>query len=144
MTDPIEEIRNFQRTRTDEPFNPDQWLRDFQQQAHDMAARAEQAQDALASNVTTAENRLVRITMAAGGTIQNLEFLPAASQASATELTTAFKELHAQAGAHVTRSTLSVMADLAGPDDPSLAAIRRAVPAHVQEVLDAEDEEAGR
>lgn len=144
VTDPIEEIRNFQRTRTDEHFNPDEWLRDFQQQAHDMAARAEQAQDALANNVATVENRLIRVTMAAGGTIQHLEFLPAATQASATELTTAFRELHSAAGAQVTRSTLAVMADLAGPDDPSLAAIRQAIPAHVQEAMDAEDEEAGR
>lgn len=144
MTDPIEEIRNHQRNRTHEPFNPDEWLQDFQQQAQAMAARAEQAQEAMAGNVATSENRLLRLTMAAGGTIQNLEFLPAATHASATELTAAFRELHSQVGAQVTRSTLEVMAELAGPDDPSLAAIRHSVPTHVQEVMDAEDEENNR
>lgn len=120
---------------------PEEWLRSFEANAKELAARAEAAQQAMAANRATAENQFLRITMSGGGTVDEIEFLPAASRASAAQLNEAFKDAHSRAGAEVAKVTMGVMTELAGPDDPSVDLIRRNIPADVVEAMEAEEED---
>lgn len=124
--------------------DPEIWLRNFRAHAEQLQRQAEAAQATLAANEATVEDRLMRITVSSGSQIKNIVFLPAASRAGAGELTASFRDLYAKAGAIVARTTLSVMAGLAGDDDPSLNLVKRQVPEDARAVMAAEDEAAGR
>ncbi len=124
--------------------DPEVWLRNFKTQADALQRQAEAAQARLAANEVTVENRLMRITLTSGSQIKEILFLSDASRASASELTSSFRELYAQGGAKVARTTLSVLTDLVGEDDPSVGLALSQVPADVRAVMDDEDEAAGR
>ncbi|MGJ6981102.1 hypothetical protein ACSDQ9_11340 [Aestuariimicrobium soli] len=119
--------------------DPHVWLVQFLAEAEAMERQADAAGRALAEIEATVENSFMRLTMTGGGTISRLVFRPSANAATAAQLTEVFAATHAEAGAEVTRRTLAVMAQLAGPDDPSLAAVRQAVPASVREEMDAQE-----
>ena len=134
-------------TETPETFrgeDPQIWLNKFRAQAEQLQKQAEAAEERLANNQVSVQNKLMKLSLGSGGAVQSLEFLTDAGRASATELTAAFKDLYTKAGAQVARETMAVMASLAGEDDPSVQLIRRQVPLDVQLELDAEDEATGR
>ena len=124
--------------------DPRIWLEKFKAHAQELAKAGRRAQERLAANEVTLENKLLRLTMGAGGTVKDIRFLSGADAASATQLTAAFKDLQTKAGAQVTRNTLGVMHTLVPEDDPSMQAIRDSVPADVRAEMDAEDEERNR
>lgn len=109
-------------------MDPERWLAGFTAQAQALQAQAEDAQARLAANQATVENKLVRMTLTSNGGIADIMFKPDAGRAAATELTAAFLEAYREGSATVARETRNVLAALAGPDDPSLAAFDRAVP----------------
>lgn len=120
--------------------DPQVWLQKFKAQAKALGRASQAAQARMAQNKVTVEDRLMRLTLNSSNAIEEITFLPPAGSASATELTKSFRDLYAQAGAHVARETLSVMATLAGDNDPSLDLIRRCIPDNIRQQM-AEDEE---
>lgn len=121
--------------------DPQVWLDQFLAEAQQMQAQAEQAERQYADISTTVENKFMRLTMAAGGTITSLTFLGSANAATAAQLTDAFRETQAQAGAEVARRSLAVMTTLAGPDDPAVRAVEQSLPEEVCEQMAAENQD---
>ncbi len=112
--------------------DPQAWLTAFRAHAEDLIRQGEAAQEALAANEVTVENKLMRMTLSSGNSIKEIIFLQDASRASSSELTMSFRELYAKGGAQVSQGTRSVLVGLAGEDDPSLEAFDRQTPEDVK------------
>lgn len=115
--------------------DPEVWLRQFMAEAEALAAQARAVEDALATQEAEVENKFMRMRMGASGQITSLVFSPSANAATAAQLTEAFQELHVQAAAQTTRTTLAMMSAVAGEDDPSLDLIRNSVSPEVAEQM---------
>lgn len=120
--------------------DPERWLAGFAATAQALQAQAERAQERLAANEVTVENKLVRMTLTSSGGIADLQFKADAGRATAAQLTQSFLEIYRQGAARAALETRDVLMSLAGPDDPSLTAFDRAVPDDVRLAMDEEEE----
>ncbi|MGA4508574.1 hypothetical protein ACQB6R_09215 [Propionibacteriaceae bacterium G1746] len=126
--------------------DPTVWLAGYLAEAEQLAAQAAAAEQAMAAQQTTVENKFMRMSMGPSGQITELVFQPSANAATAAQLTEAFQELHIVAASASTRQTMRIMQSLVSPDDPSLQAIAESVSPAVREqmVIDEAAEQADR
>ena len=115
--------------------DPTIWLTGFLAEAEQMAAQAEAAQQAMAGQSSTVENRLMRMTMGPSGQITQLVFSQSANAATAAQLTESFQELHTRAASQATRETLRIMSTVVPAGDPSVEAIVGSVSPEVREQM---------
>lgn len=118
--------------------DPEIWLNNYLAHAQALEASAQRAEAQLDQIGATIENKFMRLTLGAGGTVSSLVFLGSANAATAAQLTDVFRETHAQAGAEVTRQTMAVLTTLAGPDDPTVRLVEKSVPENIREQLAAD------